>query len=359
MSSEPDTIQDISSDEAILVEYLDGELSLRNRRIVESRLAAEPEFRETLTRLEESWKLLDLLERDETDKKLVESTLETVVFSAEQSVAEIQNQTKRRFFVKNVLTTVLLFLFFCFAFHVGERLAPDKNYWLRIASPIIERLDMYLAIIDNNDDSELLRLLAERRLFLPTLPPDAEPINPNDYRPSSSVRILDSLTVYHPSFAELKRRVKRIENFDESLYNRFYNNCKKFQEFSWDKKQKLKELHENIEQSPRRYELFQTLQNYYNWRKSLQSYEKTDLRRPLPATERVEQIAELKNRLDANQPETVTVPLLSEVHKSNADLAKVLDSLSMQEKEILLNTTPTQIIGILLKQLATEEKNNR
>ncbi|MDR0705828.1 MAG: hypothetical protein LBF88_12705 [Planctomycetaceae bacterium] len=353
MSSEPDTIQDISSDEAILVEYLDGELSLQNRRIVESRLAAEPEFRETLTRLEESWKLLDLLERDDTDKKLVESTLETVVFSAEQSVAEIQKQTKRRSFVKIVLTGVLLFLIFGFAFHLGEGFAPDKNYWLRIASPIIDRLDMYLTVID--DDPELLRLLAERRLFLPTLPDGAKPINPNEYRPSSSVRILDSLTVYHPSFAELKRRVKRIENLDKSLYNRFYNNCKKFQELSWDKKQKLKELHENIERSPRRNELFQTLQNYYNWRKSLQSYEKTDLRRPLPAAERVEQIAALKSRLDANQPETVTVPLLSEIYKSNADLAKTLDRLSMQEKEILLNTTPAQIIGILLKQLATEE----
>jgi hypothetical protein len=60
--------------------------------------------------------------------------------------------------------------------------------------------------------------------------------------------------------------------------------------------------------------------------------------------------------LDANQPETITVPLLSEILKSNADLAKVLDRLSMQEKEILLNTTPTQIIGILLKQLDMEKK---
>ncbi|MDR1268861.1 MAG: hypothetical protein LBK82_05000 [Planctomycetaceae bacterium] len=353
MSSEPDIIRDISSDEAILVEYLDGELSLRDRQIVESRLAAEPEFREISTQLEESWKFLDLLERDEVDKKLVESTLETVIFSEEQAVAEIQNQTKKRFSIKTVLAGILFLLFFGFSFHVGEHLAPDKNYWLRVASPIIDRLDMYLTVVD--DDPELLRLLAERRLFLPALPANTEPIDPNEYRPSSSVRILDSLTVY-PSFAELKRRVKRIENLDESLYSRFYNNSKKFQDLSWDKKQKLKNLHESIERSPRRYELFQTLQNYYNWRKSLQSYEKTDLRRKLSAAERVEQIAALKSRLDANQPETVTVPLLSEILKSNADLAKVLDRLSMQEKEILLNTTPTQIIGILLKQLDTEKK---
>ncbi|MDR2117634.1 MAG: hypothetical protein LBP87_14750 [Planctomycetaceae bacterium] len=361
MSSEPNAIHDISSDEAILVEYLDGELSLQDRQIVENRLAAEPEFRETLAQLEESWRLLDLLKHDELNneinKELVESTLETVVFSEEQNVAKIQHRTKWRFSGKTALIGFLFLLCFAFSFRLGESLAPDKNFWIRIASPIIDRLDMYLTVID--DDPELLQFLAERRLFLPPLPAGTEPINPNEYRPSSSIRILDSLTVYHPSFSELKRRVKRIENLDESLYNRFYNNCKKFQDLSWDKKQKLRKLHESIERSPRRYELFQTLQNYYNWRKSLQSYEKTELRRPLPAAERVEQIAALKSRLDANQPETVAVPLLSEILQLNADLAKVLDRLSMQEKEILLNTNPAQIIAILLKQLDTEKKNNR
>ncbi|MDR3198958.1 MAG: hypothetical protein LBU34_13920 [Planctomycetaceae bacterium] len=353
MPSEPDTGQDISSDEAILFDYLNGELSLQDRWTVENRLAAEPEFRETLAQLEESWKLLDLLEREEINKESVESTLETVIFSEEQAVAKIQQQTKRRFSGKTVLAGILFLLLFGFSFYLGECLAPNKNFWLRIAVPIIDRLDMYLAVVD--DDPELLRLLAERRLFLPPLPAGAKPIDPSEYRPSPSIRILDSLTVYHPSFAELKRRAKRIENLDESLYNRFYNNYKKFQDFSRDKKQKLKELHESIEQSPRRHELFQTLQNYYNWRKSLQSYEKTDLRRRLSAAERVEQIAVLKSRLDANQPETVTVPLLSETLQLNADLAKVLDGLSMQEKEILLNTNPAQIIGFLLKQLDTEK----
>ncbi|MDR2440749.1 MAG: hypothetical protein LBE12_15410 [Planctomycetaceae bacterium] len=353
MSSEPDNIQDISSDEAILLEYLDGELSLQDRQHVEKRLAAEPEFREQLTQLEESWKLLDLLEQNEINKEMVESTLETVILSEEQTIAKIQHQTLWKFSGKMVLAGIFLFLLFGISFHLGEHLAPDKNFWLRTALPIIDRLDMYLAVVD--DDPELLQLLAERRLFLPPLPAGAKPIDPREYRPSSSVRILDSLTVYHPSFTELKRRVKRIENLDESLYNRFYNNCKKFQDLSWDKKQKLKNLHESIEQSPRRYELFQTLQNYYNWRKSLQSYEKIDLRRPLPATERVEQIAALKKRLDINQPETITVPLLAEILQLNADLANMLDSLSLQEKEILLNTNPAQTIGILLKRLDTEK----
>ncbi|MDR0337269.1 MAG: hypothetical protein LBI18_09285 [Planctomycetaceae bacterium] len=353
MSSEPNTIREISSDEKILSAYLDGELSLQDRQLVESRLATESEFRTLLASLEESWQLLDLLERVEVDKKLVESTLETVIVSEEQNVSKRQVRTKRWYFAKTILAGILFLLFFGFSFRLGEHLAPDNNYWLRIASPIIDRLDMYLTVVD--DDPELLRLLAEQRLFLPTLSAGAKPIDPNEYRPSSSVRILDSLSV-HPSFAEWKRRVKRIQNLDESLYNRFYNNSKKFQNLSLEKKRKLKKLHESIERSPRRYELFQTLQNYYNWRKSLQSYEKTDLRRPLPATERVKQIAALKNHLDANQPETITVPLLSEILNSNADLAKALDRLSMQEKEILLNTTPAQIIGVLLEQLDRERK---
>jgi hypothetical protein len=340
-------------EETILIEYLDGELSLQERQRVEERLAKEPEFREKLNRLEESWNNLDLLEREEPDHESVESTLETVVFSTEQSIAEIQTHAKRWAFRNSILTVLLFVTIFCFAFLVGGHLASDQYFLLRAAAPIINRLDMYLTLLD--DDPELLRLLTERRLFLPPLPEEAEPINPNEYQPSSSVRILDSLTLY-PSFAELKRRAKEIENLDESLYARFYNNYKKFCDFPKIKKQKLKEIYENIERSPRRYELFQTLQNYYDWRKTLQSYEKTELRRPFSAVERVEQITALKRHLDANSSEkSVAPPLLSEILKSNesANLAKVLDELPMREKELLLNMPPAQMIAVL-QQLSEE-----
>jgi tellurite resistance protein len=344
-------IQGVTADEVVLMTYLDGELSQAERQNVEERLAKEPGLRESLAHLEESWKNLDLLERENIDNEFVEATLETVVFSTEQSIEQLRIQTKHWLTRKTVLAGVLLVVIFCFAFLFGERLAPNNHFLLHVATPIINRLDMYLAIVD--DDPELIRLLAERRLFLPPFPENAKPIDPKEYLPSSSIPILDSFSIY-PSIAERKHRIEQIENLDESLYSRFYNNCKKFETLPKQKQLALRKMHENIERSPRRYELFQTLQNYYNWRKSLQSYEKADLRRPLPAAERVEQIAELKKRLDANQAEkTVAAPLLAEILKSNenTDLAKVLDGLSMQEKETLLNFTPVQMITTL-KQLS-------
>lgn len=341
MHSEQDAIADISSDEAILVEYLDGELSVDERRIVEERLAKEPEFRSTLARLEESWQFLDLLEREDTDKELVETTLEVLVLEEEKTVIF----RKSRFPWKNLLRTLSFLLLFAFAFASGERIG-DKHFFLRVASPIIERLDMYSPLLD--EDPDLLRLLTERRLFLPPRPSDSRPVDPKEYAPSPSGNVLESYTM-RPSFEELDRRVRRIESFDDALYARFYSNYQKFLDLSWKKKHALRDLHESIERSPGRAELFQTLQNFHNWRKSLQSYEKAELRRPLPAAERVEQIAELKRHFDAHRSDFDTEPVIDDLVEDNKGdrLTKALAEYPKSDLEYLLNEPPGRILRVL------------
>ena len=354
MQTETDALQDISSDEAILVEYLDGELSVQERRIVEERLAKEPAFRETLARLEESWQFLDFLEREDTDKELVETTMEVVALQAEESIEAKQIEGRKRLTLKNVLLALLFLFIFHFAFIHGEMMG-DKHFLLRIASPIIERLDMYLPLLD--EDPELLRILAERRLFLPPRPEGSSPLDPKYYEPSPSVYVLESFAL-RPSFAELNRRVERIKNFDESLYSRFYNNYENFKSYSREKKNRLREIHEAIIESPGRQELFQTLQNYHTWRKSLQSYEKAELRRPMSAAERVEQIAALKQRLDAHLHDDDATPLIEDLQQDNESkrLAETLRNMPGYDRERLLDAPPDQIIRILVQRSEEREK---
>lgn len=361
MNQETDNIDDISSDESLLIEYLDGELSLRDRQIVEQRLAEDPNFRETLGRLDETWRYLDLLDRDDTDKDLVETTLETVVFSAEESVLKLQRKNRRRFSLKVLLLSILFLFLFLFSVSFGMRLAPDENFLIRVATPIIDRLDMYLMLQEEDPHLELLRCLAERRVFLPPLPENAPPIDPDAYRPSKNQAMTDSSSIF-PSYEEVRRRLRHVENLDGALYNQFYWNFKKFQSFSVEKRLSLLRLHEDIEKSPGRDELYQTLRNLHTWFKSLQSYEKYEIRSKNDSvTERVDRIVRMRKRLEADRETVYTTPPASEILMQQGDadvrtLGRVLGKLDFARLEQTLDTPPDQTISILL-QLYSETKN--
>lgn len=356
---------DVSTDDADLVAYLDGELPLADKLRLEERLAREPQLREHLARLESSWKYLELLDMNSMNKDLVETTLETVIVQAEKSVHQMRAKKRWRRPWKLFAVGFFVFFLFMFAFRFGEIHAPDNHFLLRIASPLIERLDMYLMLLDDDPDLEMLRILTQQRVFLPPLPDGTPPVKPEQYWPSQSVQVLDQFTL-HPTFAELKRRVKRIESLDETLYNQFYWNNKRFHTLSWEKKHRLKVMHESIEKSPGRHDLYRTLQNYYTWFKSLQSYEKLPLReKSLSVSERVERIASLKKHLETNQGQLYAAPLTTDFLKFDGNdqeiehLAAILSQLDPQQLDQILDASPDQTISLLLQLDKAEEETDK
>jgi hypothetical protein len=347
----------------VLIEYLDGELSVEVRREVEARLAREPRLREMLAQLERDWDSLDLLERDNTDKQLVETTLETVIASVE-STKKRSYWGRQFYYAKLFLLGILAIIIFFFSFGFGERLVPDDYFMLRVESPIIERLDQYLMLLEDDPDLSLLRLLAVRRVFLPAVD-SGEKIDPNDFLSSSQVRILDAFSLY-PSFSELQRRAVQLENLDRTLYSRFYWNNKRFRQLNIDKRNQLRAIHESIEQAPRRRELYITLRNYYTWFRALQTYEKASLRRVnLTLEERVEQIAALKKRLDADQPYKVaanpSLPNAVTMVKEEDNvrkLAAMLSNADQQDLNKLLDSPPDLILETLGRISLSKNKDN-
>ena len=84
MSTDP--VKAESSLEEQLVAYLDGELDAEAVRRIEERLAAEPEVREALSRLERTWDMLDELGSTPVGDGFTRTTLEMVTVAAEEDV---------------------------------------------------------------------------------------------------------------------------------------------------------------------------------------------------------------------------------------------------------------------------------
>ncbi len=348
---------ELNRDDILLVGYLDGELSETERRLLEERLASEPELRETLRQLDESWQYLNLLEHDETDQKLLETTLETVAVTAEQAVTELENRFSSRFSWKTAWKTgagltLGLFLFLGMFFW-GTKSAPDKTYWVRTAMPLIDRLDMYLLIVDENPD--FLRELALRRIFLSPLPA-GETVQPSDYWPRPDALLASPEMSL--SSKEWQSHIQRIEKLDANYYSQFYKNHERLRKMSPARQQKLRDLHHAIEQAPRHEELLQTLQNFYAWQKALPQYEKSDLRHTLAqnVTQRVDRIASMKAKqdaadLDAFQPGLMISMLAASEAGSARNLAEKLKSMDGVDQDHVLRSPPRQTLERLIREM--------
>ena len=69
-----------NQDTADYVAYLDGELEPHLKSDVESRLAADAQFRQRLQQLEKAWSMLDDLPRVSVDETFTKSTVEIFRF---------------------------------------------------------------------------------------------------------------------------------------------------------------------------------------------------------------------------------------------------------------------------------------
>ncbi len=147
--------------EVRLSAYLDGELDEAASRQVELLLATDQEARRLLTQLEETWGMLDLLDRTDADPSLTRTTLEMVALAAEAEAAQERRQRPWR---------VLAQAAFALAIVAGATLA---GFWWSVDSqrrsqeeffrdlPLLEHLDKYEQI----GQWEFLQLLDKSGLF--------------------------------------------------------------------------------------------------------------------------------------------------------------------------------------------------
>ncbi|MCS7237708.1 MAG: hypothetical protein NZ899_05490 [Thermoguttaceae bacterium] len=147
--------------EVLLSAYLDGELDEASSRQVEVLLATDPEARRLLRQLEETWGMLDLLERTDADPGLTRTTLEMVAVAAEEEVARQRRELPWRRAAQVALAFALLAAatlagFFWSAFSRRQSQEAILREW-----PLLEHLDQYEQI----GQWEFLQLLDTSELF--------------------------------------------------------------------------------------------------------------------------------------------------------------------------------------------------
>ena len=144
-----------------LVAYLDGELDEEARRLIDRRLAVEPELRDALGRLERTWDMLDGLERSGIEDTFTQSTLEMVSQAAAEDVRQELAEAPRRRRRQWLVVSTSMAAAAAAGFLITAMLRPNPNRELLDDLPVLENLDRYGEI----NDIDFLRLLAAEDLF--------------------------------------------------------------------------------------------------------------------------------------------------------------------------------------------------
>jgi anti-sigma-K factor RskA len=137
-------------DDEQLVAYLDGELELEDARRIEDRLAFDSEFRTRLKELQQSWDLLDVLPRSETDEKFTTSTISLVALKAAEDVQHETTRTRRSGWMHGFWVAVVTLLLTFVGFKAYDFWLERDNDRLLRDLAVIDRVDLYRNI-DNID----------------------------------------------------------------------------------------------------------------------------------------------------------------------------------------------------------------
>jgi hypothetical protein len=250
-----------------LVAYLDGELPPDDCRRIEERLAADPNYRQQLRELDQAWEALDALPARKAEGDFARTTMELVTVAAHADAAVVTataagaKRGRMARFAGAALAGILL------GFVMARLLLPNQNQTLLSDLPVIRRADTLRQV----ENVEFLRRLAAE------VPPE-ELMN-------DEVAIDDDVQ----QMASLESRRQWVHGLPSEDRIVLAARAKEFTNLDDDKKEQLRELHEDIIAGG----LEPQLLAYDQWLSRLTAGQQEELRQrllDLPVVEQVEYV---------------------------------------------------------------------
>lgn len=259
-----------------LVAYLDGELDDEGIRRVESRLAADADYRQELAKLQSAWDCLDVLPETSIDSTFTRKTIEMVALAAKAELAETQAVLPKMQRTRRWRTAAVMLGGLAIGFVMVTVLWPSPTRQLARDLPVLENLDLYLPI----DNLAYLQSLAALK-NLPSLEgvqSDAKSAGTSAASPvkttssqSAQVRLTQLTTTEKAQLAASEQRFARLQPTEQA---------------------RLRDLAKSVEQSPERNQLRDTLARYHRWLADLSPGEQAELAGLAPP-ERLKEVEKL------------------------------------------------------------------
>jgi hypothetical protein len=250
-----------------LVAYLDGELDAESARRIEALLASDPTVRNRLQALERTWELLDELDAAPLGEPFTQTTLEMVAIAAQQDAEQSRADAPRR--RRRLLLVVALSVMAAAAvgFSAVAMYNPDRQLLQDL--PMLDRLDEYRQV----DSIEFLHRLRDAGLFT-----------------QGAVELPKGLVTDDESLADRRQRVEKM-GLDEK--EQLVKAEDRFAGLPPVDQQRLRRLHDDLQNDPDAVQLGAIMHRYYEWLKPLPPLTAADLTEGQPE----ERIALVKKRL--------------------------------------------------------------
>ena len=271
-SSHPEHDREPSPSDEQLVSYLDGELDEGTARRIETLVADDPELRRRLSELSSVWDMLDELGRAKTEENFTETTLELVALKAEEDAEQQQAKVPLLLRRRRIFLGAILLGFAVAGFLAVALLRPDENRRLVKDLPVIENVDVYLQMLNGEDqiDSSIdfLRRLNQEQLF-----------EISDPLPEVAVE------------EDWDRRREQIEQLTPAEKADLSQKRDRFEGLTAEKRELLRSLDRHLKEDTDGESLRRVMHAYCEWLDSLIPYARNDLE-SLPVEKRIVGIKE-------------------------------------------------------------------